>query len=117
MFGWLRRIFQMNERQLRRWQRTRRRGEINYVLINGVLCYGGITLTLGLSSDIFLFHQTYTSGRIAGLIIRLSITGLFFGWIMWGVNEGNYQSVLKRLHLMDSQANNDGGAKRDDQSE
>ena len=97
MFDWLR--CKMTKKQLQGWERTRNRGAVFFVLVQGVLVFGGITTVLSLCGDVLLLHKPLNAILFLKTLAQWALAGLFWGWMMWRITEKNYQSTLTETKL------------------
>lgn len=68
--------------KLKKWENMRKKGMTRFVLLYGVLFWGGLT---GIVVMFFL-------GPIALLLFPIS--GIFFGVIMWNIGESKYRKAM-----------------------
>ncbi|MGA3011669.1 MAG: hypothetical protein ABSD72_15535 [Terracidiphilus sp.] len=95
MFAWLK--CKMTEKQLQNWERTRKRGEIDFILVRGVLVFGAGVTVLRLCEDVLLLHMSLSAALVSDMLVQCVAGGLLVGWFTWKINEKNYQSNLTRL--------------------
>ena len=100
MFDWLK--CKMTEKDLRGWERIHNRGEVFFVLVRGVLMFGGFTTVLSLCSDVMLLHKPLNAILLLRTLVQWVIAGFFWGWIVWKITEKIYESSLTRLKLTKS---------------
>ena len=104
MFDWLKCI--MTEKQLRSWERIRKRGEIDFILVRGVLMFGGFFAVLSLCQGVLLRHMPLNATLVSDTLVQSVAAGLFGGWMVWKITEKNYQSSLMQLKLTKSSESN-----------
>lgn len=78
----MKRLFQMNQEQRERWERTRAKGMWHFVLLYGVLCWGGI---------MSLVPALYRPERMMITIPVYLVSGLVFGLACWFYAEYLYR--------------------------
>ena len=77
----------MKPQELERWEKSRQKGMVMYVLVSGVVSYG-IPMFIVMT---FLLHQTKLSvGKSAALWLS---AGAFYGIAMWFVQEHRYRKA------------------------
>ncbi len=83
----------MNEKQIRQWSETRKKGRRRFILVNGVLGWGVMT---GVLWSLFM---AMTQGweklpaYLAFGLIGFPLGGLAFGAIVWSMSEKKYAAV------------------------
>ena len=89
------RIRQMTPAQVSRWERTRKKGRARYVLVNGMLCWGGF-MTVGMTAIQRLLHP-----EIFDIVRNLKVNamvfvigGVLFGLWTWHTTERAYAITL-----------------------
>ncbi|MDB5056127.1 MAG: hypothetical protein JWM44_4177 [Bacilli bacterium] len=92
----------MTLKQIKKWEKTRKKGKKSYVL-NGILLWGFpvsimgeflIRITkYGFTLDVFNKDDFFRS--ISVRIITFIIAGIFFGLYMWGSMERKYQKSFE----------------------
>ena len=83
-------------RDLQRWETVRRKGRPRFILVTGVLAYGGsmfviMTFFVNRHPD-----RPLTAPMIAIAAVIWALGGAAFGLIMWKINEGRYQKFLAK---------------------
>src|ERR1039458_8011661 len=71
----------MTEKQLRSWERIRKRGEIDFILVRGVLMFGGFFAVLSLCQGVLLRHMPLNATLVSDTLVQSVAAGLFGGWI------------------------------------
>ena len=89
----------MSQKQLARWSTVRRRGLVRFMVLNGVLTWGGLTLALWLGSmwlfsDREYFARTFLTQPFV-MLAAFAIAGLVFGFLVWHFNEQRYKHTLE----------------------
>ena len=79
---------------LQRWETTRQKGKLNFILINGVVCWGlpmfaVMTFALNRNSD-----RNNSAGMILLSACIWALGGVCFGWTIWTISEKRYQKFL-----------------------
>ena len=86
-------MFRLPTSALRKWEKTRKIGFLRYVLVYGVLFWGG------LSGVLFSVMKVLTEPSIAFLssvtyaLPIFMVGGIFFGASMWRVREWQYRAA------------------------
>jgi hypothetical protein len=75
-------LFQMNQEQRAKWERTRAKGLWRFVLLNGVLCWGGFMA---------LATSAFNPRNLAVTVPIYLAGGFFFGLACWLVGERMYR--------------------------
>jgi hypothetical protein len=86
----------MNEKKVKRWERTRKMGKTRYIIVYGVLIWG---IVAGLSFPFIqwiLFNQPPGPSRFVLSLIVFQITGIFVGIVTWNNSERMYQQFLDK---------------------
>ena len=88
----------MNQKQRAKWERTRGKGMWRFVLLYGVLFWGGLMIITSSLYRMIIGTLVYDNLRITVPVFLVS--GLVFGLVMWLVGEYMYrksstQRVLK----------------------
>lgn len=81
-------------KEFQRWEVTRRKGKLNFILIRGVLAYG-----LPMFLLMTLFANRDPEKPLAPVLIIISaavwaVGGAVFGWAMWALTERRYKKYL-----------------------
>lgn len=81
-------------KDLQRWEQTRQRGKLKFMLFNGVLCWGMpmfavMTFVLNRGGD-----KPPTPALIAISALIWTLGGLLFGFSIWTLSERRYQKFL-----------------------
>ncbi|WP_186429730.1 hypothetical protein [Clostridium sp. BSD9I1] len=82
-----------NEKFIRRWEKTRQKGDGRYVLTNGIamgigMCIGAIINRLIIhknSFDFYMYFEYFIAGFIGGIISAI---------ISWSKNEKRYNELV-----------------------
>ena len=72
---------------MRDWERTRAMGRTRFVLVRGVLGYGGFMFVV--MSVFYILHDgfSYSLGAAPLLLVIWSIAGTLWGFWTWSANE------------------------------
>jgi len=84
--------FQMSDKESQRWERIRARGEVFFVLIRGMLGYGGFVFVFSTCSAVLLFHKRLDAALVAEKALTWLLAGLFFGALVWYLEESRYRA-------------------------
>ena len=78
------------------WERARKRGQLLYILVWGILIFGGAML----ASDVCLgalYGRRPLLSSADGLQVAIDLlTGVLLGWLTWHSNEDRYHKSLTR---------------------
>jgi hypothetical protein len=72
----------------KKWEVTRKRGELRWVLLNGVLLYGGALFVFNLLCDIVDHRQLWPSSAFSAVF--WIVAGAFFGDWNWNSRERRF---------------------------
>jgi len=81
---------------LKKWEITRQKGKLRFILLRGVLGYGFpmfVVMTLFATRQ---HNRPITPVMIAISAIVWAIGGATFGWILWAFTERRYQKFLAK---------------------
>jgi len=92
----LSRLLSMSEKQAERWGRTRRKGAVFFVLVYGLLLFGGLTFSLSVCVAVFVSHHAFNAALLWDNAITWSLAGLAWGISIWYANEGQYRAAIRR---------------------
>ena len=89
----------MSQKQQVWWSRVRRLGMLRFVLLYGVLGWGGLSAAIWivwmwLSATKEYFARTFFSQPLM-FVIAVVLGGLTFGFLLWHVNEIRYRQALE----------------------
>ncbi|MBL9206539.1 MAG: hypothetical protein JNN01_15715 [Opitutaceae bacterium] len=83
---------------LQRWARIRARGRLRYIVLRGMLLWGG-TMTLVMTWIVNRTPGQSPTWRTWALSAALWLSaGVVYGWITWILMERKYQKHLCRLN-------------------
>ena len=85
----------MNEKQINKWDKTRKMGKKKFVFFYGILCFGIITGLLGSFFGAFLFRKPLSLERFIVSIVVCSIMGIAINISTWNSSEKKYQEKMK----------------------
>jgi hypothetical protein len=71
------------------------RGALFFVLVWGVLFFGGGTFLIDLSFRILAHHEVLETNLIIGIAFENALGGVLWGWIMWFLFLGNSTKPLR----------------------
>jgi len=94
----MRNIFKlaMTGKELKRWEHSRKRGEFVYVLIWGVLLFGGVMFVFDTCWTVFVEHKYLFSWADNYRVAADLVGGILFGLLTWHTNESRYSKALMR---------------------
>ena len=84
----------MTESRAARWASTRKNGKKRFILKAGVLSWG---IPMFIVMTFFVNNRTeqkLTLMLIAGSALLWALAGAFFGWMLWGFTEKQYNKFL-----------------------
>ena len=84
--------FPMSDKESQKWERIRARGEVFFVLIRGVLGYGGFVFVFSTCSAMLIFHRRLNAALVAEKALTWVLAGFFFGVIVWYLEESRYRA-------------------------
>lgn len=79
----------MNENQRAKWERTRSRGMWRFVLLYGVVLWGGLMIVA--VSAYSMITGTFVSSNLKITVPVFLVAGLVFGLAVWFVGEAMYR--------------------------
>jgi len=88
-------------KDVQRWEETRRKGKLNYILVNGLLAWG---LPMFVVMTFFVLRKKDEPLRLDMVAISAvlwTIGGLAFGLSIWTVSEKKYQKYLRESQPKD----------------
>ena len=80
-----------------RWEKTRSKGKVNFVLIRGLLFFGGLMFVTAAVSQFLWGHFTWQS--VSPYLFSCPIVGIVWGMLMWNHLEAGYRSYQSRCEL------------------
>lgn len=80
----------MNEKQRAIWEQTRAKGMWRFVLLYGVLLWGGLMILIRLAFDFFFSGPRLLVNLMIHVPI-LAVTGFIFGLVLWRIGENKYR--------------------------
>lgn len=89
----------MNQKQRAKWARTRTKGMWRFVLLYGILCWGG-GMIIATSTLI------YGWGKLSIIVPIYLVAGLVVGLACWFVGEYKYRKSANNDSLVDSNPSN-----------
>ena len=88
-------------KDIQRWEETRKKGKLNYVLINGLLAWG---LPMFVVMTFFVMRkrgEPLRADLVAISAVLWTLGGLVFGLTIWTVSEKKYQKYLRESDSKD----------------
>jgi hypothetical protein len=79
------------DRRFQKWEKTRAKGKLNYVLVYGVLLWGFTTAVLVTAAAPLLLGLVITWSHALINVILFPLTGIGWGHFTWMANEKAYQ--------------------------
>lgn len=83
----------MNEKHFQEWEGVRKKGQWRYVLVIGVLCWGGFMM-VAMAFVNAPFSEGIHSARAITHCVVWPLSGLLFGFVMWWKNEKSYKNYM-----------------------
>ncbi len=80
----------MNQKQRSKWERTRAKGIWRFVLLYGVLFWGGLSIIANASFN--MITGTFVSSRLSLTVPVFLVSGFVFGLALWLVGEYMYRN-------------------------
>ncbi len=90
--------FPMSGKESQRWERIRGRGEVLFVLISGVLAFGGFVFVFSTCSAMLIFHRHLDAALVAEQALTCLVVGFFFGVIIWYLEESRYRARQESIN-------------------
>ena len=89
----------MSQAQQTWWSRLRRQGMLRFVLLYGVVGWGGLSAAVWMvwmwfTASKEYFAQTFFSQPLI-FVLAVAFGGLVFGFLLWHVNEIRYKQALE----------------------
>ncbi len=85
---------EMTEKQCLRWEKDRKRGQLFYILVWGILFFGGVMLIFDVCLGVFDKHKPLLSSVDSFQAVVDIVVGVLFGWLTWRSNENRYRKYL-----------------------
>jgi len=86
----------MKPLEVERWERARRKGGPRFVLIWGVVIYGGGLFLSRVVQLLMANAAGLRMGQILDLFVWCAVGGLLFGTVMWRLLEWRYKRAKAR---------------------
>jgi hypothetical protein len=87
--------FAMSEKQARSWESAHARGLRRYVLMTGILYYGGLMFVFTTCLDTYLWHDRLTAAVLTKRALTWFLAGCFFGLLRWAALESRYRAFQR----------------------
>jgi hypothetical protein len=81
------------ERWRKLWEKRRQHGKLSFVLLWGVLGWGGFTFVAMTCLQVFAFHDKLRPLLLVANALIWTVTGIGFGLWMWDRSEGQYHET------------------------
>jgi hypothetical protein len=92
----------MSAKESLRWSRKRSHGRLRFVLIEGILLFGGLFLALWAATMWFSASEEYFErvffARPMGLIGVVALVGAIWGLLIWEFSEFRFRRTLNNGH-------------------
>ncbi len=86
----------MHNRQLKKWEKKRRRGKRFFLYYWGVLRWGGIMFVLTTISSVLARHMKLDWRLVVSLLIASPLAGYVWARCIWYVNERRFGGDIKQ---------------------
>jgi len=90
----------MSQKQLAWWSQIRRKGLLRFMVLHGVILWGGLTLALWLAPTWLFASREYFARTFLSqpffLLAAVALGGLLFGLLVWHFNEQRYKHSLEK---------------------
>ena len=89
-------------RDIQRWEATRKKGKVNYVLVNGLLAWG---LPMFVIMTFFVMRKRDEPLRLDLVAVSAALWtlgGLGFGLAIWTISEKKYQKYFRESQSEDA---------------
>jgi hypothetical protein len=80
----------MNEKQKAKWNITRSKGKLRFVLVDGVLKFSLSAMIAFLLLEYFVFHHRLDLQDVLVIAAICLVGGIFVAFIGWDWNESKY---------------------------
>ena len=85
----------MKQKEKEKWERTRSKGIGRFVLLYGIVGFGGLMITAHSVSEYLIFSKRF-DGLLFTYRVGLGLLcGLIWGLVMWSVGERRYRKSLR----------------------
>ncbi len=85
----------MKEKQIHKWEKTRKIGKKKFIFYYGVLFWGLLTGFLFPIIGLILFKKPLSLGDFIISLIIFPLGGILFGLMVWHSSEKNFQKYVK----------------------
>jgi len=89
----------MNPGQASRWEKTRARGKLRFMLLNGVLMWGGFMILFLNGLHSFVLHDPSERAYFVTSLVVWPFAGLLFGLLTWNRTEASYHHFRSQEEL------------------
>jgi len=86
----------VHNRQLKKWEKLRRRGKQSFAVRRGVLRWGGIMFVLTMITNVVVRHMNVDWQLVVSLLIACPFAGYLWARCIWHVNENRFYGAMKR---------------------
>ena len=88
--------FALRNRQRKKWEKRRRLGKRSFIVLRGVLRWGGIMFLLTAFTHAITCHGKPDGRLMLSALIACPLAGYLWARCMWYVNERRYGFIAKR---------------------
>jgi hypothetical protein len=85
----------VHNRQLKAWEKKRRRGKRFFLYYGGVLRWGGIMFLLTMFTNVFGRHIKLNWQLVVSSLIACPLAGYLWARSIWHVNENRFRDAMK----------------------
>jgi hypothetical protein len=93
-------LIEKEQRTMKKFEKQLRLPKWKYILLYGVLLWGGLVLLTMTMSDRFIFNksfdQQWRNDGLPGRLITLPLAGILFGWVMWKFSRKQLQKLKEK---------------------
>jgi hypothetical protein len=96
-------LTEKEQRLMKKFEKQLRLPKWKYILLYGMLLWGGLVLLIMTMTDRFLFNKSFDQqwhGELPGRLIALPIAGIFLGWFMWSYSRKQLQKLKKKKKFL-----------------
>jgi len=84
--------------ELKKWEAKRKGGRLRFMMLTGVLGWGlpMFILMTFVVDHWWKGHPLTQQGMLVPAVVWF-VSGLFFGWVIWGLSERRYKAFLGKI--------------------